>query len=52
MALEQAAFAAGLIAVSRFRLETALLALGVVAGTLLVVAVRARARPTAAIPPR
>ncbi|MEQ8818052.1 MAG: hypothetical protein RLO51_08570 [Thalassobaculum sp.] len=44
MGLEQAAFAAGLIDVSRLTTETALLALGVVAGTLLVVAARLRQR--------
>ena len=53
MILEQAAFAAGLIDVSRFRVGTALLALGVVAGTLLVVAARIRAaRMAVATPPR
>ncbi|SMF51231.1 EamA-like transporter family protein [Tistlia consotensis] len=50
LGLEQAALAAGLIEVSRFRPGTALLALGVVAGTLLVVAARIRARRPA--PPR
>ena len=44
MALEQAAFAAGLIDVSRFRVETVLFALGVLAGILLVVAARVRAK--------
>lgn len=44
MGLEQAAFAVGLIDVCRLTTETALLALGVVAGTLLVVAARLRQR--------
>jgi len=52
MMLEQAAYAGGLIDVSRFRPETALLALGVVGGTLLVVAARIRERRTAVTPPR
>ncbi len=52
MLLEQAAFAGGLIDVSRFRPETAVLALGIVAGTLLVVAARLRERRAAASPPR
>ena len=43
MALEEAAIASGLIDVSRFRTDTLLLALGVLAGTLLVVAARVRA---------
>ena len=54
MGLEQAAFAAGLIDVSRFTPTAALLAVGVAAGTLLVVAARLRALRTAAAvnPPR
>ena len=43
MALEQAAFAAGLIDLSRFRAETLIFALSVMTGTLLVVAMRVRA---------
>lgn len=53
MVLEGAAFRLGLIDVSRFQPTTALLAVGTVAGTLLVAAARIRAaRPAAAIPPR
>ncbi|WP_028794794.1 EamA family transporter [Thalassobaculum salexigens] len=43
MALEQAAFGLGLIDVTRFRPETVSLTAGVVAGTLIVVAIRVRA---------
>ena len=42
MLFEQAAFAAGLVEVSRFRAETVFLALGVLAGSLIVVAARMR----------
>ena len=52
MLLEQAAFTGGLIDVSRFRPETAVLAAGIVAGTLLVVAARFRERRAAANPRR
>jgi hypothetical protein len=49
MALEQAAFAAGLIDVSRLQAGAVLLAVGVAAGTLLVVAARVRALRQAAV---
>lgn len=52
MLLEQVAFTGGLIDVSRFRPETAVLAAGIVAGTLLVVAARFRERRAAANPRR
>lgn len=56
MALEEAMFALGLIGESRFAPGTALLGLGVAAGTLLVVAARLRAarnaQPPMPIPPR
>lgn len=50
MGLEQAAYASGLIDITRFRTETALLALGVVAGTLMVAAARLRAARSATAP--
>lgn len=54
MGLEQLAYAAGVIQVSRFAPQTALLGVGVAAGTLLVVAARVRAarRQAAPTPPR
>ena len=53
MAFEQVAFAIGLIDVSRFHLETLLIAVGVVVGTLLVIAARRRvSNLTAATLPR
>ncbi|WP_282606091.1 hypothetical protein [Pelagibius sp. Alg239-R121] len=49
MLFEQAALAAGLLDVSRFRVETVVLALGILAGSLLVVAARFREARAAAV---